>query len=65
MTVRVLDIYPETGDVRVERLTGKGRILKRPSSPALIVGKDFAARMHPTERTGPWGEAIHARYGNG
>lgn len=68
MTVRVLEVLgnvdDDSADVRVERLTGRGTLLKRPSSPAVIELAIFAGRMQPLDLTksDPWTRAIRDRF---
>lgn len=63
MTVRVVEVWDE--DARVERLTGRGRLLKRPVRAGFIPLRYFhEGRMKlldPT-RTDVWARAILDRY---
>lgn len=47
LTCRVIEVID--GDVRVLRLTGRGRVLKRPSEIVVIPLNSFRRYMRPTE----------------
>jgi hypothetical protein len=70
MTVRILEVVRDGKfeDVRVERLTGRTGLLKRPSSPSVIPMQAFhQGLMQPRDltRNDVWTQAIRERYGRG
>jgi len=62
MTVRVIELWPE--DARVERLTGRTGLLKRPVKAGVIPLSNFSnGRMRKLQGQTLWAQAILERYG--